>query len=82
MTAVTRHLAIDDDELAATGPGGDADVEPAAYDTVLGGAVPPVAEGRYPQGPNEVALGAATATASVRQSVTASPSSRSTMTSR
>ena len=61
MTAVTRHLAIDDDEVEATGPGGPADVEPSTYATVLGGAVPPVSEGRYPQGPNEVALGAETA---------------------
>jgi hypothetical protein len=63
VTALTRQLAIDDDELGATGPGGSVDVLPVAYDAVLGGGLPPVADGRYPQGTNEVALGAETAAA-------------------
>ncbi len=61
MTAVTQQLAINDDTLVATGPHGTVEVEPDAYETLRGGAVPPIADGRYPQGPNEVALGAATA---------------------
>ena len=61
VTAVTQQLAINDDTLVATGPHGTVEVEPTAYQTVRGGAVPPIADGRYPQGPNEVALGAATA---------------------
>ncbi len=63
VTAVTRNLIINDDTLTATGPAGPADVEPEAYDATLGGRLVPVAEGRSPQGTDEVALGAATAAA-------------------
>ena len=63
VTAVTRHLAINDDTLTATGPAGSADVEPEAYDTPRGNALVPVAEGRHPHDADEVALGSDTAAA-------------------
>ncbi|MGI9051733.1 MAG: ABC transporter permease [Ilumatobacteraceae bacterium] len=61
VTALTRSVGINEDEMQATGPGGPANIEPQAFETDRGGALPPVAEGRLPQGPDEVALGAATA---------------------
>ena len=63
VTAVTSQLAINDDSLTATGPGGIAEVEPEAYDTHVGGAVVPIADGAYPQGPDQVAIGSETAAA-------------------
>ena len=39
----------------------NAEVEPEALETILGGALPPVSAGRHPEGPDEVALGTATA---------------------
>ena len=61
VTALTRSVGINDDAMQATGPGGPANVEPEAFETDRGGALPPVAEGRLPQGPDEVALGVTTA---------------------
>ena len=61
VDAVTRQIALDDDTLEAIGPGGPVEVEPEAYETRRGFAVPPVVDGRYPQGADEVALGEATA---------------------
>jgi len=63
VTAVTRHVFYDDDEsaLEATGPAGAARVAPAAFEIDRGGALPPVVDGRLPQGSDEVAVGSATA---------------------
>ncbi len=61
VTALTRHIAINDDTTAATGPGGSSAVAPEAYVSERGEALPPIVEGDYPQRPDEVALGAATA---------------------
>ena len=63
VDAVTRQVALDDDTLEAIGPGGPAQVVPGAYETRRGFAVPPVVNGGYPQGADEVALGEATAEA-------------------
>jgi ABC-type lipoprotein release transport system permease subunit len=65
VTALTRQLAMDDDgaTATATGPGGTMSVVPASYDTLRGGALPPVTDGRHPQARDEVALGVATADA-------------------
>ena len=76
VTAVTSQLAINDDSLTATGPGGVAEVEPEAYDPLVGGAVVPIADGAYPQGPDQVALGSETAAAlgaTVGDTVTVEP---------
>jgi putative ABC transport system permease protein len=51
---------INDDTMAAVGTR-EAAVEPEAFEVLLGGALPPLREGRHPQGPDEVALGTATA---------------------
>lgn len=63
VTDVTRHESLDEDTLPATGPGGTAEVQPEAYLIDRGGALPPVVDGRFPQSPDEVALGASTAAA-------------------
>jgi ABC-type lipoprotein release transport system permease subunit len=60
VSAVTRQLMINDDTMPASGTR-QAEVEPEALEVLLGGALPPVRDGRHPQGPDEVALGAATA---------------------
>jgi ABC-type lipoprotein release transport system permease subunit len=61
VDALTERLVINDDELEATGPGGSRQVEPMAYQALKGGALPPLVSGRFPQGPDEVALGRGTA---------------------
>jgi ABC-type lipoprotein release transport system permease subunit len=61
VDALTERMVINDDELEATGPGGSRQVAPMAYETHKGGAMPPLVTGRYPQGPDEVALGRGTA---------------------
>ncbi len=76
ISAVTRQLAINDDSLTTTGPDGVAEVEPEAYDLLVGGAVVPISEGAYPQGPDQVALGSETAAAlgaTVGDTVTVQP---------
>ena len=60
VEALTRQLLINDDTMPAVGTR-NAEVEPEALETILGGALPPVSAGRHPEGPNEVALGTATA---------------------
>ena len=60
VEAVSRQLMINDDTMPATGTR-RAEVEPEAFETILGGARPPVSDGRHPEGPGEVALGRATA---------------------
>ena len=60
VEAVSTQLMINDDTMPATGTR-MAEVEPEAFETTLGGARPPVSDGRYPEGPDEVALGRATA---------------------
>ena len=60
VEALTRQLLINDDTVPAAGTR-TAEVEPEALETILGGALPPVSAGRYAEGPNEVALGTATA---------------------
>ena len=60
VEALTRRLLINDDTMSATGSS-TAEVEPEAFETILGGALPPMSAGRYPAGPDEVALGTATA---------------------
>jgi ABC-type lipoprotein release transport system permease subunit len=60
VSAVTRRLTINDDTMAAVGTR-EAAIEPEALDVLLGGALPPLRQGRHPQGPDEVATGAATA---------------------
>ena len=61
VDALTERFVINDDELEATGPGGPRQVEPMAYEALKGGALPPLVTGRFPQGPDEVALGRGTA---------------------
>jgi ABC-type lipoprotein release transport system permease subunit len=61
IDALTERMVINDDELEAIGPGGSRQVAPMAYRAHKGGALPPVITGRYPQGPDEVALGRGTA---------------------
>ncbi|MGI9031985.1 MAG: FtsX-like permease family protein [Ilumatobacteraceae bacterium] len=61
VSAVTRHVSINDDSVEATGPDGPFEVEPEAYVTERGSALPAVVDGAYPQGTDEVALGPATA---------------------
>jgi ABC-type lipoprotein release transport system permease subunit len=61
VDALTERMVINDDELEATGPGGSRQVAPMAYQVHKGGALPTVVTGRYPQGPDEVALGRGTA---------------------
>jgi ABC-type lipoprotein release transport system permease subunit len=56
VRAVTRQLMINDDRMSAVGTR-EAAVEPEALDTLLGGALPPLHDGRLPEGPDEVALG-------------------------
>ena len=60
VEAVSRQLMINDDTMPAIGTR-RAEVEPEAFETILGGARPPVSDGRYPEGPDEVVLGRATA---------------------
>ena len=60
VEAVSTQLMINDDTMPATGTR-MAEVAPEAFETTLGGARPPVSDGRYPEGPDEVALGRATA---------------------
>jgi ABC-type lipoprotein release transport system permease subunit len=60
VEALTRRLSINDDTMSATGSI-TAEVEPDAFETILGGALPPMSAGRYPAGPDEVVLGTATA---------------------
>jgi ABC-type lipoprotein release transport system permease subunit len=60
VQALTRQSMINDDTMAATGTR-SAEVEPEAFETILGGARPPASAGRHPEGPDEVALGRATA---------------------
>ncbi len=60
VDALTRQLLINDDTMPAAGTR-TAEVEPEALETILGGALPPVSAGRHAEGPNEVALGTATA---------------------
>ena len=60
VEALTRRLLINDDTMSATGSS-TAEVEPEAFETILGGALPPMSAGRYPAGPDEVVLGTATA---------------------
>jgi ABC-type lipoprotein release transport system permease subunit len=60
VEAVSTQLMINDDTMPATGTL-RAEVEPEAFETILGGARPPVSDGRHPEGPDEVALGVATA---------------------
>jgi ABC-type lipoprotein release transport system permease subunit len=60
VEALTRRLLINDDTMSATGSS-TAEVEPEAFEIILGGALPPMSTGRYPAGPDEVALGTATA---------------------
>ena len=45
VTALTRHIAINDDTTAATGPGGSSAVAPEAYVSERGEALPPIVEG-------------------------------------
>jgi ABC-type lipoprotein release transport system permease subunit len=61
VDALTERMVINDDELEASGPGGSRQVAPMAYRAHRGGALPPLVTGRYPQGPDEVALGRGTA---------------------
>ena len=61
VDALTERLMINDDELEATGPRGPRQVAPMAYEALKGGAMPPLVSGRFPQGPDEVALGHGTA---------------------
>jgi hypothetical protein len=63
VDALTRQLAVDEDTVTveAQASGVRVEIEPEAYETRRGGAIPPVVEGRFPQGPDEVALGEATA---------------------
>ncbi len=61
VDALTERMVINDDELEATGPGGPRQVAPMAYEAHKGGALPPLVTGRFPQGPDEVALGRGTA---------------------
>jgi ABC-type lipoprotein release transport system permease subunit len=63
VTELTRHVEMDDDSttMLATGPRGSAYVVPASYEPQRGGARPAVVDGRYPAGPDEVAVGGATA---------------------
>jgi ABC-type lipoprotein release transport system permease subunit len=61
VDALTERMVINDDELEANGPGGSRQVAPMAYRAHRGGALPPLVTGRYPQGPDEVALGRGTA---------------------
>jgi ABC-type lipoprotein release transport system permease subunit len=61
VDALTERMVINDDELEAIGPGGSRQVAPMAYEAFKGGAMPPLVTGRYPQGPDEVALGRGTA---------------------
>ena len=65
VDAVTRQIAVDEDTVTveALGQGDPVEIEPEAFETLRGGAVPPVVGGRYPQGADEVALGEATAEA-------------------
>jgi ABC-type lipoprotein release transport system permease subunit len=56
VSAVTHQLMINDDSMPAVGTR-QAEVEPEALDTLLGGALPPLHDGRLPAGPDEVALG-------------------------
>ncbi len=60
VEAVSTQLMINDDTMPATGTR-MAEVAPEAFETTLGGARPPMSDGRYPEGPDEVALGRATA---------------------
>jgi hypothetical protein len=63
VDAVTRQLAVDEDTVTVTalGPGDPVEIEPEAFETRRGAAVPPVVDGLFPQGGDEVALGEATA---------------------
>ena len=60
VEALTRRWLINDDTMSATGSS-TAEVEPEAFETILGGALPPMSAGRNTAGPDEVVLGTATA---------------------